>query len=143
MEFPVTVDSQDDFDKLVKDRLEREKNKQSDLEKQVEALTAEKQDLTSKLTDLEGRATTAEKWKADREAQDAINKTRDDVAKEFGLTASVLRGASEEELRAHAEELKPLLAQPISPVLPGIGDSPTNDGDTEAHQAVRQLFGTD
>lgn len=35
MEFPVTIDSQEDFDKLIKPRLDREKTKHADLETQA------------------------------------------------------------------------------------------------------------
>ena len=96
MDFPVTVDSQEDFDDLIKPRLEREKTKRVDLQKQVDSLTAEKQELTTKVTDFESRATAAEQWKNERETADALNETRSAVAKEFGVAVEALRGADED-----------------------------------------------
>lgn len=146
MEFPVTVDSQEAFDDMVKSRLDREKTKQAELQTQVDTLTAEKQDLTTKAADFETRATTAEQWKADRESKDQLT----DLAKSVAKTAKLpdgawkaLKGSSKEELTAHAEELKPLLTPPSAPVIQSIGDSPQNAGNTEALQAVHDLFGTD
>lgn len=143
MDFPVTVDSQEDFDDLIKPRLEREKTKRVDLQKQVDSLTAEKQELATKVTDFESRATAAEQWKNEREMADALNETRSAVAKEFGVAVEALRGADEAELRAHAEVLKPLIQTPKTPVIPRIGDKPEGHEDTAGHEAVRQLFGTD
>ena len=143
MDFPVTVDSQEDFDDLIKPRLEREKTKRVDLQKQVDSLTAEKQELATKVTDFESRATAAEQWKNERETADALNETRSAVAKEFGVAVEALRGADEAELRAHAEVLKPLIQTPKTPVIPRIGDKPEDHEDTAGHEAVRQLFGTD
>lgn len=124
MDFPVTVNSQDDFDKLVKDRLEREKTKRTDLQDQVDALTAEKQELETKASKWEARATTAEQWKTERETQDEQAKTAKAIADEFGIAVEALKGSTEEELRAHAEILKPLIQPPAAPVLPTVGDQP-------------------
>lgn len=141
MEFPVTIESQEAFDQLIKPRLEREKTKQSDLEKQVEALTAEKQDLETKVTDLESRATAAEQWKSDREAQDEHAKITKAVADEFGITPEALKGATEEELRAHAEILQPLIQQPAAPVLPNVGDQPQDNKLTGPEVELLQELG--
>lgn len=149
MEFPVTIESQDDFDRLVSKRLEREQAKQADLETQVASLTEANQALETKASELEGRATTAEQWKADRETKDQLAQLTVEVAKEAGLpegAANALKGATKEELLAHAEALKPLLTPTNdAKVFARIGDTPTpkQTADTETREAVRQLFGGD
>lgn len=142
MDFPVTIESQDDFDKLVKSRLDREKTKQDELQQQVDALTAEKQELATQNDTLTQRAESAEQTIADRDAADAHSKLVSDIAGEFGVDSSVLRGTTEEELRDHAGVLKQLLAsQPVAPVVPNAGDSPKNPAPTEEEQFVSELFG--
>lgn len=145
MEFPVTIESQDDFDQLVKGRLNREKTKQADMQTQIDTLTAEKQAFETKASELETRATTAETTLADYEATTARAKLTNDIAKEFGLTADVLRGSNEEELRAHAELLKPLISPPLGPgKVPDLSKTPTNEpNESPEHQLARSLFGKD
>ncbi len=147
MEFPVTIDSQEDFDKLVSKRLEREQAKQTDLGTQIETLTTANTALEAQITELEERATTAEQWKTDRESEDQLVTLAKEVAKAAKLpdgAERALKGATREELEAHAEALKPLLSTTNSPI-PRIGDTPTpkDTTDTEAREAVRQLFGGD
>lgn len=58
--FPVTLESQDDFDRLIKHRLDREKAKRARLQARIDALTA----------DHKGRADLID---AALDARDAIN----------------------------------------------------------------------
>lgn len=145
MEFPVTIESQEAFDEVIKDRLSREKTKQVDMQQQIDALTAEKQDAAKQITDLtdkvasaETRADEAEKWRTDRETADQVTELRATVAKEFGIDAKTLRGADEAELREHAQVLKD--AMPAVPVVPNIGDSPSGEASV-ATQFVTDFFG--
>lgn len=91
MEFPVTVESQEAFDTMVKDRLAREKTRQDELQAQVTALTAEKETLTKAASGQEAAIEAAKKEAADA----AKAEVTDSVAK-------VLRAA---EVRALAAEL--------------------------------------
>ena len=141
MDFPVTVESQDAFDGLVKARLDREKTRQSELETQIADLTAEKQTLETTNSELETRATTAEQWKTDRETADARTSLLATISQETGVPADALRGADEAELRSHAETLKTLL--PKTPIVPKIGDHPDSGPSTEEREAVQQLFNND
>ena len=145
MEFPVTIESQEAFDEVIKDRLSREKTKHADMQQQIDALTAEKQgvdqqitDLTSKAESAEARAGEAEKWRADRETADKATELRASVAKEFGIDAKTLRGADEAELREHAQIIKDVM--PAVPVVPNIGDSPSGEASV-ATQFVADFFG--
>lgn len=145
MEFPVTIESQDDFDQLVKGRLNREKTKLAELQTQFDALTAEKQGLETKVAELDARATAAETTLAEHEAAATRAKLTNEIAAEFGLSADVLRGNTEEELRAHAEVLKPLLSSPLGPgKAPDLSKTPENPpNDSPEHQLVRSIFGKD
>ncbi len=142
MDFPVTIESQDDFDKLVKSRLDREKTKQDELQQQIDSLTAEKQELVTQAETLTQRAESAEKTNADRDAADAHSKLVADIAGEFGVDSTVLRGATEAELRDHAAVLKQLLtSQPVAPVVPNAGDSPNKPAPTDLERFASELFG--
>ena len=77
-------------------------------------------------SDLEkekARADAAEKALAERDAKDAVNKDRDEVAKEFGIDAALLRGGSREELEDHAKALQPLFKKDNAPDSQGAGNS--------------------
>lgn len=142
MEFPITVESQEDFDKLVTSRLGREKTKQDELQQQVESLTAEKQELATQTETLTQRVETAETVNANREAADTHASLISGIAKEFGVDSSALRGADEVELRDHADVLKQFLAsRPVAPVVSNAGDSPQKPANTEEAQFVSELFG--
>lgn len=138
MDFPITIESPQDFDELVSERLSQEESK-------IAALTAENQDLTDKLAASEGRATAMEIWRADREAADHAQALRAQVAAEFGVPEDVLRGDTEDALKAHAEQIKPLLtpSPPPNPVVPTIGDFPETPPFTAEREFVQNLFGND
>lgn len=144
MEFPITIDSQDKFDDLVKERLAREKTKVDEAlqratdaetaktaaEQERDALKTEVGELQTKVTGFESK-TQLDTWRAD-------------VAKTKGVPADVLRGTTKEELEAHADEIKPLIKS-RGPVLPDPGKTPENTptGDEAERAAVRQLFGSE
>ena len=72
---------------------------------------------------LLARAEAAEKKLADREAKDAAAATAAEVAKAKGVPVSALRGATKEELEAHADELLELMPKkPAAPSADGQGD---------------------
>lgn len=146
MEFPVTIDSQEAFDEVIRERLGREKTKQGDLQAQVDQLTAEKQDIASQLVDLTGkadaaeaRAASAESWRVEREAADAADVLRTSIAAEFGVEVKALRGDSDESLREHAQILKDMV--PAAPVIPNIGDSPSGR-ESAASEFAADFFGS-
>lgn len=151
MEFPITIESQDDFDRHIKDRLDRQK-------KTIDDLTARAETAESTLADTEQaraaleqerdaavtRATTAETRVGEFETRENIAKLRAEVAQASGVPAAALRGNTKEELEAHAAELKPLLTAQEAPVIPNQGIQPEKPaaGEGEERAAVRTLFGT-
>lgn len=150
MDFPITVESQDAFDELVKSRLSREKTKQTELEQQLETLTAEKQELEtkatgleSKATEMESRATAAEARVTEFESEKTRAELVSKIADEFKVDAAVLRGSTEEELKSHAEALKPLYSAKTGP-LPDLTKTPTNEPKASPeHDLVKTIFGKD
>jgi len=151
MEFPVTIDTQDAFDQLVKERLGREKTKVDEATARADAAEAakataeqERDAAQTRATELETQVTTLGAQVQGFESEKQINQLRADIAKTAGVPAAILRGSTKEELEAHAAELKPLLTAQEAPVIPNQGDSPTNPAatDSEERAAARALFGS-
>lgn len=137
MEFPVTIESQDQFDGLVKDRIKRAEAKAvepfADYD-DLKAKAGQVDELTAKFeTDLaaEKSAREAAEGKVQSfETEKQVTSWRDEVAKATGVPAEALRGSNKEEFEAHAETLKPFLTG-ASPVIPNQGNEP--DGSTVDH----------
>ncbi|PPG34518.1 hypothetical protein [Rathayibacter sp. AY2B9] len=145
MEFPVTIDSQEAFDGLVKERIARVEAKYADygeLKTRADAAESEKTALEKAREKAEARAAEAETKVSGFEAKEQLSSWRAEVAKATGVHADVLRGSSKEELEAHAAVLKPLLTAQEAPVIPNQGDSPNKPAATDAEEraAVRSLF---
>lgn len=131
MEFPVTIESQDAFDNLVKDRIKRAETKAvepfadyNDLKAQAESAGQAIADAEAKATAATERAEAAEATVKSQDEAKAIQTVRAEVAKAKGVPEAALRGSTKEEFEAHADELKPLLTG-ISPVIPTQGVTPT------------------
>lgn len=147
MEFPVTINSQDEFDGFVKDRIARVEAKFSDYDElktkaeQSDAAIAAAQQAT---TEAISRAEAAEGKVSEFEGKEQITKLRADVAKTVGVPADVLRGSTKEELEAHAAELKPLITAQSAPVIPSQGTQPDKPavGDADERAAAQALFGS-
>jgi len=126
MEFPVTINSQDEFDGFVKDRIARVEAKFSDYDElkakasQVDAVKAE---ADKALADAIARAEQAEGKVSEYETKTQVETWRAEVAKAAGVPADVLRGSTKEDFEAHAAILKPLITG-SGPVIPTQGDQP-------------------
>lgn len=145
MEFPVTIDSQESFDEIVKERLARVKTQYADYD-----------DLKSRITQAEADKAAAEKARdeaitakdqadsklAESDAKQQVATWRADVAKATGVPAEALAGSSKEEFEAHAAILKPLMT-PQAPIIPTQGQAPESHGTSDERAVVRQLFGGD
>ncbi|WP_336630008.1 MULTISPECIES: hypothetical protein [unclassified Microbacterium] len=93
----------------------------------------------SEIEKLQARLDAAEKWRTDREAKDTAAATAAEVAKEKGVPVSALRGATREELEAHADELLTILPKkPAAPSADGQGDEGDDigNGDMSAEDIV-------
>lgn len=145
MEFPVTIESQDDFDKLIGPRLERERAKFADhdeLKSRAETAEAARVAAEQERDAATARATEAETKVGTFEATQALEAARAEVAKSTGVPVGALRGASKEELEAHAAELKPLLTAQEAPVIPTQGQQPEKAAAFDADDWIRSAART-
>lgn len=126
---PIT--SQEEFDRRLADRLRREREKYSDYDDLKAA--------ASRLAEIEEANKTEEQKRAERiaeleskvneyETREQIAAWKAEVAEVTGVPAAALAGNTKEEIEAHAETLKPLIAQPSStpaaPPVPTVGQFP-------------------
>lgn len=124
---PITT--QEDLDKVIGARLAREREKYADYDDLKAA--------ASKLADAEARL-------AQIDAKAALDKIRNDVAQEAGVPADLLRGATKDELAAHAAALAEALKErPSVPVIPTQGATPSVSAAESARRAfAHELFGS-
>lgn len=99
---------------------------------ELEALTGKYSALETTNGDLNTRISTLEN-KSDREA--LLNRISEDT----GVPAAALRGDTESELTAHAEQLRQLIA-PSAPVVKTAGKSPGAIPSDPNRELARQLF---
>ena len=124
--------TQDDVNRIVQERLQREREKYSDYD---ELKTA-----AERAQELEAEKTTLAERVAEFEAKEEHSKLVAQVADDAGVPADALRGSTKEELDAHAEVLKSLM-KTTGPVIPGQEKRPNKVEDSEERKAARQLFG--
>lgn len=125
---PIT--NQEALDAIIAKRVERERRKYAD----YDTLTAK---IGTLETDL--AAATAKVETYEREA--AHTALIREVAKETGVPAGLLRGATREEMTAHGKALAEFLtARSATPVIPSLGAAPDTNRSTE-QAFVKMLFG--
>ena len=124
--------SQDDVNRIVQERLQREREKYADYDdlktaaERAQELEAQTQELTAKVAEFESK--------------EEHRKLVADVAETAGVPAGVLKGETKEELEAHAEVLKSLM-KPTGPVIPGQEKRPHKVEESDERKAVKGLFG--
>ena len=125
--------SQEDVNRIVQERLQREREKYSDYDElktaaeRAQELEAQTQELTAKVAEFESK--------------EEHRKLVADVAETAGVPAGVLKGDTKEELEAHAEALKSLLQNTTGPVIPGQEKRPHKVEESDERKAVKGLFG--
>lgn len=125
--------SQEDVDRIVQDRLQRERKRFDGFDEfkaaaeRVPELETANRELAEKVTGFE--------------AAEERARLVSEVAASSGVPAGALRGTTREELEAHAEALKPLIST-TGPVIPGQEKTPPPVQDSDEKRAVRNLFGT-
>ena len=127
--------SQEELDRIIQKRLERERARFSDYE-DVKARAEKAAELESANAELSKRVAAFEAAKARSEL---VQK----VAEAHGVDAAILgemRGDSEDDLNAQAERLVERL-KPVGPVIPGQAKSPENPSADESRQFMRKLLG--
>lgn len=124
--------SQEDVNRIVQERLQRERDKFSDYD-ELKTAAERAQELESEKQALADRV-------AEFEAKEEQAKLVAQVAKDTGIPADALRGSTQDELEDHAEVLKSLV-QSTGPVIPGQEKRPNKVEDSDEKKAVRELFG--
>lgn len=143
-----TIETQEDLDRIVKERLARQKEKYADydeLKSRVKELEDENAELHT-AADVSAKDKTAQENQI-AELQSKISdyeteKTRTRVALQYGLPldlASRLRGDDEEALKQDAENLAGLMHANPEPKAPLKSTEPTVTDDKGWAQMTRQL----
>lgn len=117
--------SQADVDRVVSERLARERSKFADYD-----------DLKARAA----RADEAEKRASELEAAQERAALLSEVSKSSGVPADVLRGETREELEAHAELVKALMRPADAGAIPGQEKRPAEVGADPLKATVKQLF---
>lgn len=142
MEFPITIDSQESFDAVIKDRLERERRKVAEGFADYDALKAKAGELEgaqARIKELEDEA-------GRRQREDELSRLRTKVAKDAKLPEPVvasLSGTDEETLAAQAKAIAEAMRPATAPRLSEQGHAPVGEGEDrqEERAFVRKLLG--
>jgi predicted acyl esterase len=146
--------SQADLDRIVADRLSRErakyadyddlKTKASEYDKVAEAQKTAEQKAAEALAEAQSKV-------KEYETREQVATWKSEVEKASGVPAAALAGSSLEEIQAHAETLKPLIAPPadtqprkgaIGPYVPTEGKTPAVPLNSDAlEDALRAKLG--
>lgn len=145
--------SQADLDRIIADRLSRErakfadyddlKTKASKFDEVTEAQKTAEQKAAEALAEAQSKV-------KEYETREQVAKWKADVAKTSGVPAEALAGSTLEEIQAHAETLKPLIAkteeQPrkgaIGPYVPTEGKTPAAPLNSDALEtSLRNALG--
>lgn len=100
--------TQDDVNRIVEDRLKREREKFADysvLKEKSEKFDAMEEANKSELQKALDRANALETELADRKKADEVREVREKVAKETGIPVHLLKGATEEECKEEAKAI--------------------------------------
>ena len=100
--------TQDDVNRIVEDRLKREREKFADysvLKEKSEKFDAMEEANKSELQKALDRASALETELADRKKADELREVREKVAKETGIPVHLLKGATEEECKDEAKAI--------------------------------------
>lgn len=123
---------------------EATKAKYAELREKATRLDEYEEAQKTELEKANARAEAAEKWKADREAKDAAALLVAEVAEAKGVPASALRGATKEELEAHADEILALLPEKPKGATAASGGNRGDDiegGELSAEEIVQTATG--
>lgn len=142
-----TIETQEQFDAAIADRISRLKAQHSEasaeLQKKLEALTMENASLQQAIKDSTDKYANYDTTLADLQAkvknyETASVKSR--IAHEVGIPyelISTLQGSTEEEIKAHAETLSKFISKPAAPLA--TPERVQTDAD-ETRQALRSML---
>lgn len=140
MDLKEPVTTQEQLDKIVKDRLEREREKvrsefsdYDDLKAKAEKLdeleksgSEELKKALAEVDNLKGELQT-------RDENAKLQQMRKQVAKDTGVPEDLIQGADEESMKTFAEAVAAFAKKPSAPIIPESGIS-TQAGETSAQK---------
>lgn len=140
MDLKEPVTTQEQLDKIVKDRLEREREKvrsefsdYDDLKAKAEKLdeleksgSEELKKALAEVDNLKGELQT-------RDENAKLQQMRKQVAKDTGVPEDLIQGADEESMKTFAEAVAAFAKKPSAPIIPESGTS-TQAGETSAQK---------
>ena len=140
MDLKEPVTTQEQLDKIVKDRLEREREKvrsefsdYDDLKAKAEKLdeleksgSEELKKALAEVDNLKGELQT-------RDENAKLQKLRKQVAKDTGVPEDLIQGADEESMKTFAEAVAAFAKKPSAPIIPETGKY-TQAGETSAQK---------
>lgn len=148
---PITT--QEEFDKVIKERIERAENKvrsqfgdYEELKKKAQAYDEDEEAKKTELQKANDRIAELEDEAKKRTEADTQRELRAKVAKETGVPEELITGTDEESMKAYADKLAEFAKVQIPPApkdpTPGaFSDDPK--GDSEQRTFVKALFGND
>ena len=107
------------------------------LNKQKRELASEKKGLEEQVANLNEQVTSLTSELAEYKQKEQVRELAHKVSEETGVPAELLRGATEEELVAHAETLRAYMERPSAPYVGSDGFAASGD---ERGQSVQQKF---
>ena len=135
--------SQADLDRIIADRLARERNKfadYADLKEKAAQFDAAEEAAKSEAQKQAEALQAAQAELAAYKQREQISAWAREVAEATGVPADALRGGSKEDLEEHAEQLKALgvgQSQPSNqPPVPTIGQEPPRPGNRTIDQQI-------
>lgn len=115
--------TQADLDRIVENRLQRERQKYADYD-QYKADSAQLGMVVAERDEYKSQLDTANAELATLRASEQKRTWANEVARETGVPADVLRGETKEEMEAHAKTLEKYV-KVSAPVVSGDGKSPS------------------
>lgn len=125
--------SQEELDRIIGERVARERKKYEGYD-ELKAKAEQFESVLSEKSALENKV-------AEFEAQSERNGWLAEISKEYGIAPDVLRGATRDELAAHAEQLKSFLIPQTGPVIPGQEKVPLVTNDDPRKEFLRGVLG--
>lgn len=127
--------TQQDLDRIIEERLARVKNQQPADYEELKAKAGQAETLQARITELEA---------TNGELSSQVETTKRtallaDISRTKGVPAEALRGATRDELEAHADQLAELY-KPSGPVIPGQERTPGELGQSQTSQFLGELF---
>ena len=135
--------TQQDVDRIVSERLAREKAKYEDydsLKEKAALYDAAEEASKTELQKAQDKADKLQKLLDERNRADEVRQLREKVAKETGVPSELLTGETEEECKAWAEKLKEYKVPSAYPTVRDGGEPRHKTGGKETRDQFAEWF---